>query len=516
MQAADATVKFLRQSLLADASNTETIMTHASMVFIGDTIALKLKRPVHYSYLDFSTPEKRRAACEKELELNRRTAPDLYLRTRLITRGEGGSLQFDLPGELVDAIIEMRRFDQENLFDALAQSGKLTRSLMSDLAGAIARFHAIAPVSADQKGAARIKYVLNINDQALRSSGLMPPAYFQTLNSKFTRAFDKYAPLLDRRAANGKVRRCHGDLTLRNICLYEGKPLLFDCLEFNEDLATIDVLYDLAFLLMDLWHRNQCDLANWCFNRYFDLRDETGGIALLPFFMAMRACVRAHVSATQAADLQDGRDTLLAEARDYLALAEKCLEDFPPLLVAIGGLSGTGKSTVAAALAWQTGGPPGARILSSDRIRKHMFGVDPAVRLPAEAYKPEISGRVYADVRLKSAAILETGAACMVESVFDRAVDRAAIAAMAIERSVAFKGLWLEVSPATAAERIKARRNDPSDATVDVLQAQLINDIGPLDWTRIDAGEPLEKTIQQGVLAIQIRAFSSEMDPGSR
>src|SRR5690606_22261576 len=130
-------------------------------------------------------------------------------------------------------------------------------------------------------------------------------------------ALDRHAPALDRRADAGMVRRCHGDLHLRNICLIDGRPLLFDCIEFNEQLAGIDVSYDLAFLLMDLWHRGLEGLANLAANRWCDATGDEGGFALLPFFMAVRAAVRAHVIATQAETAGTGRDQLVAEARGY-------------------------------------------------------------------------------------------------------------------------------------------------------------------------------------------------------
>ena len=190
--------------------------------------------------------------------------------------------------------------------------------------------------------------------------------------------------MLDRRGAAGKVRRCHGDLHLRNVCLFEGKPTLFDCLEFSDELASVDVLYDLAFLLMDLEHRGLADFANLVLNRYLDLTGEDDGLAALPLFLSLRAAIRAHVTAAamERAAQSAAEPAMAAEARRYLELAAQFLRPRSCRLIAIGGLSGTGKSTLAAALAPCLG----ARVLRSDVIRKRLFGVAPETQLPASAY----------------------------------------------------------------------------------------------------------------------------------
>ncbi len=506
MRVLDETIAFLRRSLEAGPGSVDVVTTHASMVFIGPERVLKLKRPVHYPYLDFSTPQKRLAACRNEYELNRRTAPKLYLGARTIARDGSGALVFDRPGELIDAVVEMRRFEQTDLFDAMARRGALTRPLISGLATQIAKLHGEAPVRKDRRGAARVRAVLDINDRSLRASNLTSPEHCDALLQKFEQAFEKNTRLLDVRAEAGKTRRCHGDLTLRNICLYEGEPTLFDCLEFDEELATIDVLYDLSFLLMDLWHRGQRELANWCVNRYLDARDETDGLSLAPFFMAMRACVRAHVGAAQARDKSNAREALFAEAREYLALAAACLTASSPRLTAVGGLSGSGKSTLAASLACEIGAAPGARVLSSDRIRKRLHGVEATARLPARAYRPETSQRVYAALRNESEAVIRAGSSCVVEAVFDRTDERQAIEAVASRLRIPFTGLWLDTPAAIAGARIQTRRNDPSDATVDVLRQQTEKDCGAIAWTRIDASGGAEETLD---LARGIAVISS-------
>jgi uncharacterized protein len=490
-------IEFLRSR----APGVELMSTHISLIFMTGDRAFKLKRAVSYPYLDFSTPEKRLACCKAELELNRRTAPQLYLGVHSITRDDDGSLCFDGTGSLVDAVIEMRRFRQADLFDNMAREGRLSTFLMTSLAHQIAALHESAPISKDHGGSVGISAILDINDQALRAASLIDKKAAHDLNNLFRQALTMHSKLLDRRQAAGKVRRCHGDLILRNICLLDGEPTLFDCLEFDESLATIDVLYDLSFLLMDLWHRDQRDFANLVMNRYLDECDETDGLSLVPFFMAVRAAVRAHVTATQAIGARpETAEALRTEARDYVDLAFSLLLPADPILLAIGGFSGTGKSTVASQVAIHLGQPPGARTLNSDRIRKGMYGVSAEQQLPVSAYKPDVSKRVYEKLRQDSAEVLATGTAVIADAVFDLLDERLAIQKLAEGAKRPFYGIWLDAPEGTLLSRIAGRQGGPSDADAAVLAAQIERGCGTVTWQRIDArGNPAD--IRNAVLA---------------
>jgi predicted kinase len=292
------------------------------------------------------------------------------------------------------------------------------------------------------------------------------------------------------------VRRCHGDLHLRNICLLGGEPRLFDCIEFNDRIATIDVLYDLAFLLMDLWHRGFPELANLVANRYLDEADDEDGFVLLPFFMAVRAAVRAHVTATQAEEGGDPSGRLASEARAYFRLASKLLEKHPARLIAVGGLSGSGKTTVAEALAAHVGAPPGARIVESDRIRKAMHGVPVETRLPEKAYRPEISERVYREMAWRAVLILSSGSPVVADAVFDREADRERIEQAAKERALPFLGIWLDAAPDVLWQRVRGRKGGPSDATIDILSRQLQRNPGAIAWRRLDAARTPKETVE--------------------
>jgi predicted kinase len=312
----------------------------------------------------------------------------------------------------------------------------------------------------------------------------------EEIRGKWRERVATVAPLLERRRAIGKIRHCHGDLHLRNICLFDGKPTLFDCLEFDEALASIDVLYDLAFLLMDLEHRGLASFANRALNRYLDRTQEDDGLAAMPFFLSLRAGIRAHVTATalERASGDLARAEMASEARGYLGLAHRLLQTEPCRLIAIGGVSGTGKSTLAAVLAPELGLRPGARVLRSDVIRKLLLGVDPETRLPPSAYTREMSRRVYDTLRQKAATGLAAGYSIIIDAVALMPEERRSFAEVARSMAVPFSGFWLEGPAAALANRIRKRRRDPSDATSEILAEQMRHDPGPIDWIRIDAG----------------------------
>ncbi|SDJ07398.1 AAA family ATPase [Aliiruegeria lutimaris] len=473
----------------------EVIQTHISAVFLVGRTAYKLKKAVHLPYVDFSTADIRIAGCEKEVALNRATTPELYRGVRRITREPGG-LAFDGPGPLVDAVVEMERFPQDGLFDELALRGELTRFLLAELAGAIVSAHAGARVIRGERGSENVAAVLDINRAGFGESQVFDAAEVARIDDAFREGLERHAALLDARAEAGAIRLCHGDLHLRNVCLFQGRPALFDCIDFNDRIATIDVLYDLSFLAMDLWHRGMRNDASFVTNRYLDMAGQEDGVPLLPYFTALRAAVRAHVTATQAAGMKGERaETACAAARAYYDLALDILTPRPARLVAIGGLSGSGKSTIAAALAPRLGAPPGARLLESDHLRKAMYGVRPEERLPEQAYTAGISDTVYADLAERTHRLLEGGCSVVTNAVYDRPERRDALERAAEAARAPFLGIWLEADPALLRQRVSTPRDGVSDATVEVLEAQLARDTGPLHWARVPTAGPLSETL---------------------
>lgn len=464
----------------------ERIDTHISVVFLAGDRAFKLKRAVQFSYLDFSSLQSREKFCRRELDLNKRTAPQLYLAVRAVTRQADGSLRFDGNGQPIDFVLEMKRFPEADVFDQLADSGRLTPELTRELTDVIAGFHAAAEITPQFGGSTAIKNIIAGNtENLLASCPPLQPAQVQDLDADSRASLARIRDLLDERQRNGKVRRCHGDLHLRNICLFQGRPTLFDCIEFSDPMSCIDMLYDLAFLLMDLANRNLKDHANAVFNRYLDLTGDLGGLPAIPLFMSVRAAVRAHV--TIAAARQKSPTVQSRRAQSYLDEAVELLCTRTPRLIAIGGLSGVGKSTVAQALAPEVTPMPGARVVRSDVLRKRLFDVAPEVRLPPSAYDQATNARVYRTMQEHAWTSLAAGFTAIVDAAFLRPDERDNIAEVAKRAGVPFTGLWLEAPADVLQQRVTARHGDASDADAQIVRQQLTYDIGPVDWHRIDA-----------------------------
>jgi aminoglycoside phosphotransferase family enzyme/predicted kinase len=486
-----AVIAFLATPSTHNGATVERIDTHGSIVFLAGTRAYKLKRAVLFDYLDFSTSDRRRALCEAEVRLNRRTAPSLYRGVVAVTRQADGSYALGGTGIAADWLVDMNRFPQEALFDRLASAGQLDLELMSPLAAAIAAFHMSAEHRIDHGGTAGMSWAIEGNAAGLAEFGgaCLDASATSRLSDDSRRELDRHAALLERRRESGFVRQCHGDLHLRNIVLLDGRPTLFDGVEFNDEISCTDVLYDLAFLLMDLWRRRLPRHANVVWNRYLAETGDLNGVPLLPLFLSCRAAVRAKTSATAAQLQSDGqrRSELHGLAREYLALADQLLHPAGPSLVAVGGLSGSGKSTLALGLAPLVGAVPGAIVLRSDETRKRLCGVPLLEHLGPEGYSSHVSERVYATLAERAALIVRGGHSAVVDAVYARAADRQVIEQVAAAASVPFIGLWLEAPESVLAARTEQRRNDPSDADANVVRIQSAQGTGEIGWCRIDA-----------------------------
>jgi uncharacterized protein len=506
-------IDFLASPSTHGGATVERIDTHASIVFLTRDRAYKLKRAVRFDYLDFSTAERRRMFCEAEVRLNRRTAPDLYRGVVAITREDDGSYALGGRGAPMDWVVEMNRFTQEGLFDRLAAGGQLDLALMPALADAIASFHKSAAHRYDHGGRAGMAWVIDGNAAGFAQFGAdcLEPAAVRRVVEESRRELDRRAALLERRRESGFVRQCHGDLHLRNIVLLDGRPTLFDGVEFNDDISCTDVFYDLAFLLMDLWRRRLPRHASLVWNRYLAETADLEGLPLLPLFLSCRAAVRAKTSATAARLQADAarRGELHTLAREYLALAEQLLRPPAPSLVAIGGFSGSGKSTLAVGLAPSLGAPPGALVVRSDEVRKRLYGVAPLERLGPDGYAPETTARVYATLAERAATIVKAGHSAVVDAVYARPADRQAIEQVAGDASVPFIGLWLDAPESLLIARTERRQNDPSDADAAVVRMQRHQDIGAIGWHRVDASLPAPVVLSRTIDCIREQAHGA-------
>ena len=484
-------VAFLGSPAAHGGTAVERIDTHASIVFLAGERAWKLKRAVRYDYLDYSTADQRRAMCEAEVHINRRTAPALYRGVTAVTREKDGSLAIGGAGTPVDWLVEMTRFDQSGLFDRLAETGVLPLQLMGPLAHTVARFHRTAACRMSQGGWEAMRLVIDGNAAGFGedAAGVLDPIMCANVTDRARRAADRGGVLLDQRRDDGRVRQCHGDLHLRNIVLLDGQPTLFDGIEFDDAISSIDVLYDLAFLLMDMWRLDLPHHANALWNRYLAETEDLEGLALMPLFLSCRAAVAAKTTATAARLHTDGsrRLELQARANDYLTLAAGLLDPPPPRLVAVGGLSGSGKSTLAMAIAPTIGAAPGAVVIRSDEIRKKQCGVKPLDRLGPEAYTEQVSQRVYGTLMQQSDRVVRGGYAVIADAVFANSDDRDAVEHVARAAGAAFIGLWLEAPESVLISRVEGRGPDASDADIEVVRRQLSSRLDSLRWHRLDA-----------------------------
>jgi len=480
-------------------ATVERIDTHASSVFLAGPFAYKVKRAVKYRFLDFSTLEKRRLACLNELRVNARAARQLYLEVLPVTAGENGAFQIGGRREKVEWVLLMRRFEQNKLYDRMAEEDGLSLDSMGPLAEAIARFHDSADRLLNAKqSVSPPNGILRDNDEAFAANlDVIPKDAALELPRLSRERIAALTPLLRSRGLGGYVS--HGDLHLRNIVEIDGKPVLFDAIEFDDSLATIDVLYDLAFLLMDLGKRDLTAHANAVLNAYLDHEGSTAnliGLAALPLFLATRAAIRAKVELLRAKTGATGKaGATRKEARSYFDLACSFFAPILQHLIGIGGLSGSGKSAISRAIAPYIGPFPGAVHIRSDVERKRLFGIAPTEKLPEIAYAPEVSDEVYAICRKRAVMALAGGQAVIVDAVHARQEEREALSTLAAKAGVPFTGLWLEAPPEVMRKRVAARTRDLSDATPQVVDAQLSYEIGGQNFEVIDASLPFEQVV---------------------
>lgn len=481
------TIAFLEAELKPE----RRVDTHGAVVFLCRERAYKLKRAVKFPYMDFSTEARRAAMCAAEIEVNRRSAPEIYLGVAPVKR-QNGTLALGEVGETsrhaVDWLVVMRRFDEEGLLDRMAARGALTPELMAALGARVAAFHdGLSAIASGFCSPDDYRHSVAADVRQMREAGeRLDPPTSDALAEAMPRSLEPFLDLVARRVAAGAIRRCHGDLHLRNIVTLNGQPVPFDAIEFSDKIANIDVLYDLAFALMDLARQGLGALANRLLNEWLWRVGEVEGasheeaLALLPMFLARRAAIRAYVDSAVTA--VSGADN--APARAYQKAALAFLQPAPPRLVAIGGLSGSGKTTLALKLAPGIGRAPGAVVVRTDVERKRQAGIPLEERMPAGSYSPEASARIYAACLARAERVLRAGHSVVLDAVFARPDERAVAEALARTVGVVFQGIWLDVPKSVAQQRVTDRKGDASDATASVVERQFGYDLGAIDWER--------------------------------
>ena len=487
------------------SKTVQRIDTHAASVFLAGNRALKVKRAVRFPFLDYSTLAMRKDACEAELAVNAPYAPEIYRSVVAITREADGSLAIAGKGTPVEWAVEMQRFDETRTLDHLAS--EIDEKLADALGKAVAAAHKKTPVVEAEPWIAALGIYLDQNIEAFRRMPeLFEPGAVASLDRHSRQAYERIRPLLVERGLLDRVRRGQGDLHLGNIALIDGRPVLFDAIEFDPLIAAGDVLYDLAFLLMDLCERGRPEAANIVFNRYLaETRrvEDLDGLAALPLFLSLRAAIRAKVTAARIERAAVHEQAAIARsARAYFAFAQCAIRSPKPKFVAVGGLSGTGKTQLARALAPHDLPIPGAVVVRSDVERKALFGIAETEKLSQGAYAPGVSARVYAVLDDKARRILTAGHSAIVDAVFAELQEREALGAVAKATDIPLEGVFLTASLECRLARVGARTADASDANETVAQTQEHYDLGQMDWTSIDASGTLDQTLTRARAAL--------------
>ena len=453
--------------------HVEIRQTHLSVVCLAGDDVYKLKKPVRFSFVDFSTPELRHQFCLDEVRLNRRLCPDVYLGVVPLYQdpGPGGQWSFvPSPGAIVvDHAVHMRRLPEDRLLSVLLDHGEVTPADVRRLAEIVERFHRASPQDEATLTAggpeSKISAILG-NFEATESlvATVFPGPLYPALERRVRHDAASLRPILEQRMAEGRVVDGHGDLHARNIFLTD-PPAIFDCIEFRPQFRCGDVAFENAFLVMDLIHRGRPDLAGAYLTTYIERSGDAGQRALLPMLISYRAMVRAKVGALAASstDLSaEERSAEAVEARRYLQLAAASAASVPPLLLIACGLPGAGKSFLLQTLATRTGWT----CLATDRLRKELAGVAAETVLGPEHYTELASERTYAELLRRAGDSLARGCV-LLDANFRTQTSRARARDLALTAGARPILVWVRTDEDTTRTRLAARDQGPEQAVSD-------------------------------------------------
>ena len=499
----------------------EWIETHISWLLLAGDFVYKFKKPLKLDFLDFSTPALRRAACEEELRINRRTAPALYLGLVALT-GTAHSLQLQ-PAEAAPAdaepAVRMRRFAQEALLSHLLEQQRLLPSHIDALAQQVAQFHAGASVATAEQGWGTAQAVVAPVQDCL--AALQPlvvqwvpdmgPALRQLAQWCASQG-TALAPVFLQRLQSGRVRECHGDLHLANLVLMDGQPQLFDAIEFNPALRWIDCVADIAFLAMDLEARGRADLAWRFLNAWLEHQGDYAGLQVLPYYRVYRALVRARVAGMRLTQVEgrvggDEHAASLRELQRYLALALRFTAPPAVELWLAHGFSGAGKSTHSQVLIAERG----VVRVRADVERKRLFGLAPqasSAAVPGGIYTAEASQRTHEALAQAARCALDAGFTVLVDATFLNPAMRQRFMALATQAQVPCRILSFEAPLAVLRERVRSRQlagGDASEASVQVLESQ---------WAAAQPLSPAEEALTVHVDTTRPVDWSALLPPG--
>ncbi len=500
----------------------ERVETHISWVLLAGEFAYKIKKPVDFGFLDFSTLAARRHFCAEELRLNRRHAASIYLEVVAIS-GSSDRPEIGGSGKPIEYAVRMRRFDQDQGFDRLLARQALKPEHIDQLAGELAELHATAEIAGPDSDFGSLEAVIEpMRDNFTSLKALLGDGPIQgrleRLEQWTEAGFERLRPRIEQRKRDGHVRECHGDAHLGNVVLHEGRATLFDCLEFSPELRWTDTMADLAFTVMDLRDRGAEGLSWRLLDAYLAISGDYAGLDLLDFYIVYRAMVRAKVAALSLADAESPRQRARGrrEVDEYLTLAERTMNRPPPVLILTSGVSGSGKSWLSERLLERCG----LIRLRSDVERKRLQGLAASARsdsAPGQGlYTPEISARTYQHLAELSAGLLKAGLPVLVDAAFLNDEQRDGFRRLADRLGLAFGVLACTAPRAVLEARVAAREcggDDPSEAGLEVLQAQLAGLAGDQGEA---AADTLELDTSQEHALARAQAWLEDLASGGR
>ncbi len=456
----------------------EIIQTHASYVFLTGEYAYKLKKSVNFGFLDYSILAKRKYFLETELNLNKKIASDLYLAVIPIVN-QNNKLTLGGIGEIVEYTLQMRQFPQDNLFTNLLAANKLSSDRLMELGKIVAQFHQTADTNeyiSSFGTVANIRVAIEQNyHQSQKYLGVVQTQEQLEATKAYTDYFlNEREELFNTRIKQHKIKECHGDLHLKNICLWQNKIQLFDRIEFNESFRFVDTFYDIAFTVMDLDARSQPDLANAFLNSYLEYTGDWTGLLLLPFYLSRQAYVRAKVNSFLLDDPEvstDIKKQAKKTASDYYRQAYQYTQTKSGNLILMSGLSGSGKSTVAQYLAKKQG----AIHLRSDAVRKHLAGIPIDEPGQDDLYSTEMTQQTYTRLLELGLLLATAGFTVILDAKYDRLVQRQTAISQADTQHIPIKIIQCNAPVSVLRDRLNKRQGDISDATADLITSQQAN-----------------------------------------
>ena len=449
--------------------------THISHVFLCGDYAYKMKKPLDLGFLDFTSLAKRKYYCEEELRLNSIFAPEIYLDVLPIYEKEG-QFSFEQEGKVVEYVLKMRQFEQEQILSSKVEKGTISHDLLTELAQKLAGIHQKADSDQEISSFASVENIRKIADQNFAQTQdyigtCISQQRFEQIQEFTLHFLDKHQTLFESRQQSGKIRECHGDLHLNNICVYNGEIQFFDRIEFNKEYRNIDVVYDLAFLIMDLHYRKEHRAATTVMNEYFEHSGDYEGAALLSFYACMRAYIRGKVTSFRLNDPEineQEKEAVIAEAKAYFELAASYAAPEQTAIWITSGLSGSGKSTVARKIAAQKT----FLIIRSDALRKHLTGVPLYEKGPQDIYNSEVSQATYDKLIQLADFLTGFGVSVLLDARFDKIKWRTRAMKLALQRELEFKIVYCKAAPRELKRRLQQRTTDVSDASASLIDQQ--------------------------------------------